>query len=260
MAFMLISTSYSPSEKLRESAQTLAYGLRARWVPRRHHTINELREKYGNQPILLVTEQGLRLYGNGDKPVFFHPSMAILRIQGLARGETDVLVEVTGAEAGDTVLDCTAGLASDAIVLSYVTGESGKVTALESETPLYVLVREGLSHYHSDVPGLNDAMRRICLKHADHLEYLKSLPDRSVDIVYFDPMFRRPVEESAAISPIRDLANPRPISKETIREAVRVARKTVVLKEHRDSGEFVRLGFERFVRSHSKIAYGVIRL
>ncbi|MDF2816048.1 MAG: hypothetical protein K0Q81_2248, partial [Paenibacillus sp.] len=32
------------------------------------------------------------------------------------------------------------------------------------------------------------------------------------------------------------------------------------LKEHRDDGEFERLGFERMIRSGTKIAYGVIQL
>jgi hypothetical protein len=84
------------------------------------------------------------------------------------------------------------------------------------------------------------------------------LPDRSVDIVYFDPMFRRPVLSSSALRPLRSQAEERPLSEAAVREAVRVARRRVVLKDHRDSGEFERLGFVRRRVSSSKVAYGVI--
>jgi 16S rRNA (guanine1516-N2)-methyltransferase len=56
------------------------------------------------------------------------------------------------------------------------------------------------------------------------------------------------------------LADPRPVSEETVREAKRVARRTIILKEHRDSKEFERLGFSEVHRSTTKLAYGVIRL
>lgn len=103
-------------------------------------------------------------------------------------------------------------------------------------------------------------MRRIEVRHSHHLDYLKSLPDRSVDIVYFDPMFREPIAESASIHPLRHYANGEPLEMESVREAVRVARKTVVMKEARSSGEFERLGFTLPERGKSKITYGVISI
>lgn len=257
---LLVSTSYSPTEELRAESRRLAERLSCRWVPRRHQTINQLRRRYGDQPILLLTDEGLRLYAGGERPIFFHPSMAALRVQQLARGKADPLIDASAAAPGDSVLDCTAGLASDAIVLSFVVGQSGEVTALESEEAICLLIREGLSAYRSDIPGLNEAMRRIRVEKAHHLDYLRKLPGRSVDIVYFDPMFRQPALASDSISPLRHVANPEPLQEEAIREACRVARKTVVMKERRDSGEFARLGFRHVLRSCSKIAYGVIRL
>jgi hypothetical protein len=134
------------------------------------------------------------------------------------------------------------------------------VTAVESERVIYLLLREGLKEYVSELEELNTAMRRIWLIHADHKDILRELPDNSADVVYFDPMFRTPVRESSAMLPLRNAANPNPLSMETVREAVRVARKTVVLKEHRGSGEFAKLGFSPVDRGHGKIAYGVIRL
>lgn len=81
-----------------------------------------------------------------------------------------------------------------------------------------------------------------------------------MDIVYFDPMFREPITDSASINPLRHYANGEPLDEESVREAVRVARKTVVLKEARYSGEFERLGFSLPERGKSKITYGVISI
>ncbi len=183
-----------------------------------------------------------------------------MRAKRWLRGETDILLKVADVQPGDHVLDCTAGLASDAIIFALGVGAEGSVTAIESQRMLAFITRVGLAVYKSDVPELNRAMRAVRLEHADHLEYLKRLPDRSVDIVYLDPMFRHPIEESAAISALRGAANNHPVREETIGEARRVGRKTIVLKEHRNSREFVRLGFREIHKSGAKIAYGVIRL
>ena len=98
------------------------------------------------------------------------------------------------------------------------------------------------------------------MKGTDHLDYLRSLPSGSRDIVYFDPMFRDPLHDSAAIGSLRDLANGSALSAESVEEAKRVARKTVVLKEKRGSTEFARLGFTELARGNAKTSYGVIRI
>ncbi|UUZ97194.1 class I SAM-dependent methyltransferase [Paenibacillus sp. P25] len=174
-------------------------------------------------------------------------------------GESDPLLKLAGVKPGDRIVDCTAGLGSDAIVFSFGAGPEGTVTALEKARIPAFLLQQGLKSYESDVPGLNEAMRRIEVRALDHLDYLRSQPDGSLDIVYFDPMFRKPITESASIKAIRGIADDRPLSAEAIAEARRTARRAVIMKEHRDSGEFARLGFEEVHRSSTKIAYGVIR-
>ena len=103
---------------------------------------------------------------------------------------------------------------------------------------------------------MNEALRRITLQCMDHKSWLTSQPDKSIDIVYFDPMFRQPLHDSSSMQPLRSLANREALDMESVHQAIRVARKSVVLKEHRDSEEFNRLGFER--KHMNKIAYGVI--
>jgi len=256
---MIVTTGIKPPEADVAKARELAAELAAHYVPRRNESLAGLRRKRGTDRLLAVGSEGLKYY-EGDAPAFyFHPSMAFVRVKRLRRGERDPLIELSGCEPGDRVLDCTAGLCSDAIVFSYRTGEQGEVTALESEPLLHAIVREGLAAYETGLPDVDAALRRIRAERIHHLEKLARLADDSIDIVYFDPMFRRPLHESSALEPLRAVANPDPLSEEAVRHAVRVARKAVVLKEHRDSGEFERLGFRWLQpKKTSNIAYGVI--
>jgi 16S rRNA (guanine1516-N2)-methyltransferase len=258
---MLLTTSYEPTQELVARTQRLAAEFKCRWVPRKRMSVSQLRKSYKEQGIVIGTEREIVYYPEaGGHSIFFHPSTAMIRIKRLQKGETDTLVEQIGLEPGHSILDCTAGLASDSIVFSYVVGETGQVITLESEAIVYLLLKEGLAKYTSELEVLDQAMRRIRLTREDHLTYMQKLEDQSMDYIYFDPMFRSPIEESSSISPLREIANSHPISAASIAEARRVARKKIILKEHRDSTEFARLGFVKQQRAHTKIAYGVIEL
>ncbi|CAG7649506.1 Ribosomal RNA small subunit methyltransferase J [Paenibacillus solanacearum] len=256
---MFVTTSYDPGEEQTREASNLAQSLGGRYVPRKRMTLAQLRARYGEEDILLITKERIEYHHEQRQPLFFHPSTAAVRVKRLLNGEPDTLLELAGVNPGDAIVDCTAGLGSDSIVFSFAVGSEGRVTALESSPIPAFLLGQGLQAYDSEVPGLNEAMRRIQVVRMDHSDYLRSLPDRSVDVVYFDPMFRKPITESASIRAIRGVADERALTAEAVAEAKRAARKAVVLKEHRDSPEFERLGFDIARRPSTKIAYGVIR-
>jgi 16S rRNA (guanine1516-N2)-methyltransferase len=257
---VLVTTSYEPSSELQERAKRTAAVWQGTFVPRGKDSLIKLQHKHGESAVLLVTADEIRYYVEDQPAIFFHPSMAAVRVKRLLGGQMDLLLKASDVREGDSVLDCTAGLASDSIVFSFAVGSSGHVTALESERIPALLIQEGLASYKSDIPKLNEAMRRIKVKHAEHVSYMQSLEPHSVDTVYFDPMFRSPIEESSSISPLRELANREAISAEAMEQAKRIARKSIVLKEKWNSGEFTRLGFEHVPRSNTKTTYGVIRL
>ncbi|MNI12049.1 Ribosomal RNA small subunit methyltransferase J [compost metagenome] len=257
---MLVTTSYAPTQGNLLKAAQLATELQGKLVARGKESLAGLREQFNEDCVLLVTKDEIRYYVEEQPPIFFHPSMGAVRVKRWLRGEVDLLVQACQVVEGDSVVDCTAGLASDSLVLSCAVGVQGCVIALESEAIPAMLIREGLAAYDSDIPEMTEAMRRIQVVHLDHFSYLRGLADQSVDVVYFDPMFRRPIEESNSISPLRQVANGNAITAETMHEARRVARKTIVLKEHKKSSEFARLGFTNVLRSNTKITYGVIQL
>ncbi|AWB44891.1 SAM-dependent methyltransferase [Paenibacillus sp. CAA11] len=257
---MIITTGDHEAQGSVQRALQIAAGTGLRYVRRSGLSLSKLRKKYNDPDILIVLENGIRIAGEDGEPMFFHPSMSFVRAKRLLKGGKDLMLEAAGVVPGDRIIDCTAGLGADSIIFSMGSGPLGEVVSLESSFPLYMLLREGLASYHSGLKEFDEALSRIEVRHGHHLDWLKQMPDQSADIVYFDPMFREPTTESSSISPLRSYANLDQISLEAIAEARRVARKAVVLKEKRDSGEFTRLGFDLPDRSRSKITYGVMRL
>jgi 16S rRNA (guanine1516-N2)-methyltransferase len=257
---VIVTTSYEPSPELLGKAKHAASRLNVKLAVRGRQSVAQLLGRHNTDRLLLIAREGVQLIRAGEPPLFFHPSMAAIRLKRLGKGEPDPMLEAARVQPGDNVLDCTAGLGSDSIVFAYGVGPEGTVTALESEPVIAYLVSEGLATYDTGDAVSNTALRRIRLLHADHLAYLRQQPDRSVDVVYFDPMFRKAIDDSSSMSPLRQLANDNPLSPESICEAKRVARKTVVLKEQKQSEEFKRLGFTSVLPSSRKLAYGVIQL
>lgn len=258
---IIITTGRKPTEADHARAAFAAQRLGGRVVPRRSESIAALGEKYGTPVILVARDDTLVLEEANDR-LFFHPSLAHVRLKNIRlHGAADHLVTALDLQPGQSVLDCTLGLGADAIVESYAVGEAGQVTALEKSPLIALVMSYGLAHYAGENNlDIVAALRRIKVINADYRSYLKELPDKSFDAVYFDPMFRHPMESSAALSPLRQLAEGSPLDWASVREACRVARRRVVMKEAWYSKEFARLGFEEFSGGKwSKVRYGIIR-
>lgn len=254
------TTSHKASEQLEGEARQMAMRYRGTYAPRGDMSIASWLEKQEAEGAFVLTNTGIRYCRKGEQPLFFHPNMAYVRLQRVVRGENDPLMKAVQAVAGDHIVDCTAGFAADAIMLAHAVGPGGTVTALESEAEVYILVKEGLRSYDSDWPDLQAAMARIQLEQSEYGEWLRAAPDHSCDIIYFDPMFERPVDTSASFSPLRTLANLAPLNENAVKEACRVARKRVVLKDRKGSGTFDRYGFTLIGTASNQVAYGVIQL
>jgi SAM-dependent methyltransferase len=224
-----------------------------------------------NLPILQITRKGIFLETN-EVRFSFHPSMALIRLIQLSRGEPDRFLKATGLKPGDTFLDATLGLGTDALVAAQQVGDGGHVIGIEHSPLLAALIQEGLSTMvEGPLPrvenpdkanawlALSQAARRIEVQWGDHLRILKQYPASSVDVIYFDPMFRHTREQSASIRPLHHFSNTQPLQKEAILEACRVAKKRVVLKERKGSSEFSRLGFTIHEGGkYSNVDYGII--
>jgi hypothetical protein len=254
----VVTTSHRPSTRLIEGAQELAAHFNVSFAERCDLSLKDLAQLSCAQGLLVVSSKKTSFI-MGEQEYFFHPGLARLRIKEIRSGNTDRMIEAMSLRAGESVLDCTMGPGADIIVASYVTGEAGKVTGIESSPVMSELVRLGLLEYEDDDRDISAAMRRVNVVNVNHKEYLSSLKAGCYDIVYFDPMFRFPRRMSPAINAARMLANPDPIDCETIELALNVAARAVVMKERRGSSEFSRLGFEKIVGgNYAPVAYGIL--
>lgn len=228
------------------------------------------RSEEGDLPELTITRHGVFLK-NGAEQLSFHPSMALIRLINLLRGRSDRYLEATQLKAGDSLIDATLGFGTDALIGASAVGEKGSVLAIEQSPILAAFVHDGLNHFTEIIPNsknkdkqdawaaLARASRRIEVRWGEHREYLKHIPSRSVNVVYFDPMFRHTCKQSDSILPLHWWSDHTPLNHEAVLEGCRVARNRVVLKERKNSSEFRRLGFDILLGGrYSSVDYGVI--
>jgi len=194
--------------------------------------------------LLVVGGDGVTLW-DAEGSFGFHAGMAHLRRMRVRDGEPDAFVRVAELRPGDAVLDCTLGLAQDALVASLVVGPRGRVVALEKSLALYAVVSEGLNAYDYGPDSC-----RVEALHADAHAYLRSLPSSAFDIVFFDPMFEKPKKSQPAFEMLRRFAEHAPLTTETLEQARRVARRWVVVKGAKYSEDLKKLGLEAEPGSH----------
>ncbi|KAB7708984.1 hypothetical protein F9802_02270 [Bacillus aerolatus] len=257
---MIISTAARTNDVLDNRAKRAAEELQHPFVKRRKRSIASLHDMYGTD-CLIVAKTRLEYYSFGStEPFFFHPNSASFRIKRLIRGEEDPFIEAAGLQPGMSLLDCTLGLASDSIAASLIAGKEGTVVGIEGNPVLAYIVKHGLKEWKSPLPELNEAMERISVKQGHYQELLTGLPDKSFDVVYFDPMFTKPILSSEGIAGLRKLAVHDELTKETVQEALRVAKQRIVLKDHYQSRRFSELGFKQHIRPTSLFHYGTIEV
>ncbi|MED1741032.1 class I SAM-dependent methyltransferase [Bacillus swezeyi] len=254
---MIITTSYRPSEETVFRAKNISRTLNGRFSERRKRPIYQIQQTEQDQ-VLVVGKERFELYFTDGEKFFFHPNSAMFRAKRFLKGEADPFIEAAQIEPGDKVLDCTLGLGSDAIIASLAAGDEGTVRGIEKSPLLAFLVKTGLQTWETDLVPMNEAMKRIQVLSEDSFEYLNQLDDDSADVVYFDPMFDEGIKESDGIAPLRKLAHSDFTLSASLKEALRVARKRVVLKDHWKSPRFERYGFRVQKRKTALFHYGVL--
>ena len=98
-----------------------------------------------------------------------------------ARGELVVKAVQGRQKVSLTVLDATAGLAGDAMLIAAL---GHRVTALERAPLVYELAHDGLER--ARIAGVAELPELVL---ADAAEWLSSQPELLFDVIYLDPMF-----------------------------------------------------------------------
>lgn len=254
---VVVTTARKRADKIEPLARVVADELHVPYQKRNDRSIDELLEEK-QADLLVVANSRLSLYRQGQRaPFFYHPNAAQVRAKAFLASGYDPLVEACDLQQGDRFLDCTLGLAADAVMAQLAVGPSGHVTGIEQNPVMAYMVRKGLRTWTDAHPTLLDAMQSVDVLTGHHYDLLKNLPDHSYDVVYFDPMFEQTVHSSSGIEALKSFAHYETLTQQTIQQAMRVAKKRVVLKDHWTSSRFSELGFIINRKRPVEFQYGI---
>ncbi len=247
------------TRKLERQARSWALQLGVPYVERYENgSLDAMLQDFQLDALLIAGKNGPQLYTR-EGMLLYHPGLGKVRWQRvMQRHEKDNFLTAAAIRPGQRVLDCTVGLAADALLASCAVGEGGTVIGLEASLPLWFLTSRGISGYRGMIPELARDLRRIEVIHAEASVYLASLAENCFDVVCFDPMFRQPVRKSSEMTPLRPLACCEPLTIQTVELALRAAPR-VVIKER--SVEILReYGCTEFVGTkYSAVRFGIRR-
>lgn len=254
----IITTAGRPDEYTHMLTKEAHAALGFPIVERKKRSVRKMQEIY-HADVLVAGKQRFELYKVGtDEPFFFHPNSAAFRLKRLQKGEKDPLIDICELKSGDSFLDCTLGLASDSIIASYIIGDGGRITGVEADEMVAFITDKGLKSFEVDSISLRRSMERITVIHDEAIRFLKVQPDQSWDVVYIDPMFHRPIDESSNFTALRDAGVHSVLSARWVEEALRVCKRRVVVKERFDSPVFERFSLNRKIRPNTKFHFGYL--
>lgn len=255
----VVTTGGRPDELSRQRALFASTMLAIPFIERRKQSMKKMMEQE-QANILIAGKLRYEYYAFGQQePFFFHPSSAAFRAKRLVRGEKDTFLEAVQLKIGDTLLDCTLGMATDSMLAAIQVGDTGRVIGCEGNPIIAFMLQQGLQQYdyvEEKLPELA-SMRKIEVVSSIAVNYLRQLPTASVDVVYLDPMFEKTIEESKNFTPLREAGIHVSLDDEWMKEAIRVAKKRVVLKAHFRSLLFDKYGFTQLKRPNTKFHYGI---
>lgn len=254
----IITTAGRPDPITHDLAAVASRELGFPILERKKRSILLMQQEY-SADVLVAGKERYELFRKGmEQPLFFHPNSAAFRLKRILKGETDPLVEACALTEGDTFLDCTLGLASDSIIASYIIGAEGKCIGLEADPTVAFVVKTGLRRFPATFEALETSMLQIEVIQSEAIEFLANQSDRSWDVVYIDPMFQAPIEESSNFKPLRQAGVHTSLTEKWIEEAFRVCNRRVVVKDRFDSNVFSQFAMQRKIRPNTKFHFGFL--
>jgi len=255
---LLVTTTLLRRKSDEELAKVVAKDLGGYYLPRRRTPMENFWRHHTPDKILVIDDGQIVCHTPKGHRLFFHPGLAKVRIRCLQQGGKDWLVESLRLQEGDEVLDANLGLATDALVIAFITRRC--IIGLEKDPLIGYITRHGLQTYPTKrFPEGSFLFPLIQVKVADHTEYIQKMPSASVDSIYFSPMFIKPKFFSADREALREIAVHDFLSEKVMEEARRVARKRVVVKLNKDRPEEVVLppGYILQGGKRSRVEYAV---
>lgn len=240
---------------LANEARLLAEHYQIGFVERQNKGLNKLMQMYDLTTIFTLANDGLIAYAlNNPEKLTFHPGMAVARLRLAKDGHEEPLYKAIEPFSGMHILDCTLGLASDAVSMALYIGDEGKISGLEASKALYIITDYGLKNYAANNKKIAQAIKKISVRNERYEDFLAQ-SEEHFDVAYFDPMFDHGLYKSSGINALRPFADYTQLSQETLEQALRIAPKAVVkFRQNANLG----LEFDEVIKGkYSPIAFGL---
>lgn len=220
----VITTGREHPEQHEATARALCARFGLPFSPRGNRRAEKILADAGAELLGVVGPQGLVLQRDGVR-LAFSAGLAELRIKRVLAGAHEPLVALGELRPGDTVLDATLGLGRDALVMA---AAGATVQGLEGVALLAAFAEAGLRAVGG---AAGKVAPRVKVTLGPHATLLAGFPAQSVDVVYFDPMFTDDVEMPPEYQLFRALADHTPLGRAEVEQALRVARRAVIVKD-----------------------------
>ena len=131
-----VTCNKNDNKTLKEQAKAWARQLQVPYVKRYENgSLEVMLEEHHIDALLIAGKKGPQLYSR-EGMLLYHPGLGKVRWQRVVqRNEKDNFLTAMDIHPGQRVLDCTVGLAADALLASHAAGETGKVIGLEASLP-----------------------------------------------------------------------------------------------------------------------------
>ena len=177
----LVTTAGRPDDISLSLAHKACDELGIRFEPRNKRSVSKISQLF-DANVIVAGKSRYEYYSKGaTAPFFFHPNSAAFRLKRVARGEADPFLDACNLVEGATLLDCTLGMAADAMLAAFKVGESGKVVGLEADPNVAFIVRNGMQTYDTTELPLTACMRDIRVVQSEAVAFLKEQPENSFD-------------------------------------------------------------------------------
>ena len=157
-----VTCNKNDARRMKAVAKTWAAELQVPFVERYENgSLDVMLQDMQIGALLIAGKKGPQLYSR-EGMLLYHPGLGKVRWQRVVqRHENDNFLTAMDIRPGHRVLDCTLGLAADALLASHAAGETGKVIGLEASLPLWFLTSRGVMLYKSKFPELVQDLQRI---------------------------------------------------------------------------------------------------
>lgn len=224
---LVVTTALKARSGLWQRAEVVAARCQVPLLPREGLLADKLDEHEATH-VYLVGNLREEVQDRAGHQLYLH--LGMMRQRRLAGPGHPLLraVQPEGAMPVKRVLDCTLGRAGDAHHLAYAL--EAEVLGLETSPVLFSLLEEGIERISRMPRPVAHAMTRVRAAHSEANDFLARQPDDSFDVVYLDPMVRRPQKGQPGFDLLRVFADHERPSLALFEHAARVASRRVVMK------------------------------